>query len=110
MFTQQLLLIQATAKALFEVKYSANTINSQNMQSQTDIYKMTFDCCDLPKNIKIEWTSLEVRQCIRNPRQCYKRQKYNRSSRTCRSEEDICDRFERTRTFGRGTVRREKIC
>ena len=53
---------------------------------------LTFDRCELPATIKIGWTSLDVRQYIPNPRQCYKCQKYNHSSRTCRSEVSICNR------------------
>lgn len=53
---------------------------------------LTFDRCELPPSVKISWISLDVRRYIPNPRQCYKCQKYNHSSRTCRAEESICNR------------------
>jgi len=53
---------------------------------------LTFDSCDLPQNVKIGWNNFEVRQYIPYPRQCYKCQKFNHSSRTCRSSQDTCYR------------------
>ena len=60
--------------------------------SNNGIMILTFDSCDLPQNVKIAWTKFEVRQYIPYPRQCYKCQKFNHSSRTCRSSEDTCQR------------------
>ena len=53
---------------------------------------LTFDSCNIPEEVKIGWTVLEVRKYYPNPRQCYKCQKFNHSSKTCRSPVEICNR------------------
>ena len=53
---------------------------------------LTFESCDLPKNVKIGWTSFEVRKYIPDPRQCFQCQKFNHGSKTCRSQVEVCNR------------------
>ena len=52
---------------------------------------LTFEGCNLPDSVKIGWNSYEVRQYIPLPRQCFKFQKFNHSSKTCRAEQDTCN-------------------
>ena len=63
-----------------------------NILTETGILILTFDTCSLPTNVKLGWTVLEVRKYIPDPRQCFKCQKYNHSSKSCRSPNDVCNR------------------
>ena len=71
-------------------------------QENTGVMILTFEGCEIPEEIKIGWTSLEVRKYFPNPRQCYKCQRFNHSSKACRSPEDVCNRCGTWGHSGRG--------
>jgi len=76
------------------VKYNATNVKkinrATNLQSAATLYIVTFDNCTLPKEVKIGWTKLEVREFIPRPRRCFQCQRWGHSAGTCREEEGTC--------------------
>ena len=53
---------------------------------------LTFDSCSLPKEVKIGWNVLDVRQYIPQPRMCFKCLAFNHNIKTCRATEQTCQK------------------
>ena len=62
---------------------------------------LTFEGCEIPEEVRIGFTCLEVRKYFPNPRQCFKCQRYNHSSKACRSPADVCSKCGESGHSGR---------
>ena len=86
----QILLEELSKHNVKDIYKMKRKVNGQDVNTGTII--ITFNSKKMPDKVKIGWVSLGVREYIPSPRQCYRCQKFNHSSKTCRAQEEICNK------------------
>ena len=77
--------VTAVHQIKLKPRRGARSISEQHT-NPSSLYILSFECNDLPEEVKIGWTILPVREYIPRPRRCFKCNRWGHGSNTCRGD------------------------